>query len=243
MDNKKKLIITVVIFLVVLVFSVLVFTGVFNKKAPGEDEITTDENATQSFEDKLQAYATVDYKTHISSQKTVDLPYLQTDIENVFYTMSADGEVTFYTLGDGQFTIVEETGTYDVSVTMSEQKLTATVSYIEQDGVISGYGFYKPSTDKFDLYPYAFFRIANFGAENEKVSSSSYILLVDTTKEDFYSNEKIYDEAFIFKPSDSSCTRMLSEANRTVGHDGTKRNDYTLLNNNVIVNSTTHHLF
>lgn len=242
MDNKKKLIITVALFLVVLVFSVLVFSGVFGRIINGSEESSSDDTA-MSYEQALKSYATVDYKTHISSQGSKDLPYLQTDIENVFYTMSTEGEVEFFTYADGKFTLTEATGKYDVKVKMSEQNLTASVTYLEKDGVISGYGFYEPSTDSYDLYPYAFFRIANFGADNEKVSSSSYILLVDTTKEDFYSNDKIYDEAFVFKPSDSSCTRMLSEANRTVGHDGIKRNDYTLLNDNVIANATKQHLF
>ena len=78
MDNKKKLIITSVVFLVVLVFSVLVFTGVFNKiVSPDGDEASTGEDLVNdlngdgevSYEEELKSYETVDYKTHISNPR------------------------------------------------------------------------------------------------------------------------------------------------------------------------------
>ncbi len=236
MDNKKKLIIGGVIFLVVLVFAVLVFSGVFGKNEPATDEITTQEDIENKY------LVTNQYTDEIAASAENNLPYLETDIENLFYTVSTDGAVKFYTFADNKFTEVEADGAYDVTVTMSEQEVKATVTYIEKDGVISGYGLYKGATDGFDLYPYAFFRLVNFGADN-KAASGDYLLLVDTTADDFYSNDKIYDEAFGFKTSDSSCTRLLSEANRTVGMDGTKRSDYTLFNNAVIEVSTSHHIF
>lgn len=236
MDNKKKLIIGGAIFLVVLVFAVLVFSGVFGKNEPVEDEPTTQEDIANNY------FVTNQYINEITASAENNLPYLETDIENLFYTASTDGEVKFYTFADNKFTETEADGTYDVTVTMSEQEVKATVTYIEKDGVISGYGLYKGATDGFDLYPYAFFRLANYGADN-KAASGDYLLLVDTTADDFYSNDKIYDEAFGFKTSDSSCTRLLSEANRTVGIDGTKRSDYTLFNNAVIDVATSHHIF
>lgn len=241
MDNKKKLIITGAVFVVVLVMSVLVFTGVFGNKGLGSDESTTGDFSAD-YNEELKSYATVDYKTHITTQGSNDVPYLMTDIENVFYTVSKEGEVKFFTFAEGKFTETEATGTYDVTVKMSEQNLSTTVSYIEKDGVISGYGLYNGNSEEFNLYPYAFFRIADFGSENKK-ASADYLVLVDTTEADFYSNDKIYDEAFAFKSSDASCTRLVSEANRTVGHDGTKRNDYTLFNDSVIDNATSQHLF
>ena len=236
MDNKKKLVIGGVILLVVLVFAGLVFSGVFGKNEPVDDEPTTQEDIADNY------MVTNQYTNDITASAENNLPYLETDIENLFYTASTDGEIKFYTFADNKFTETEADGTYDVTVTMSEQEIKATVTYIEKDGVISGYGLYKGATDGFDLYPYAFFRLANYCADN-KAASGDYLLLVDTTADDFYSNDKIYDEAFGFKTSDSSCTRLLSEANRTVGIDGTKRSDYTLFNNAVIDIATSHHIF
>lgn len=234
MDNKKKLTIIIAVLAVVCVFAVLVFSGVLSGDGFfGEEETTEGDILSASDE----------YMNYIKTNGKNDLPYLSTDIENIFYTMSTEGDVKFYSFADNTFTPVDASGTYDVSVVMSEQDVSTTVTYYEKDGVISGYGLYTGKTDSFDLYPYAFFRLTNYGEDYDKAYSTSCLLLVDTTEDDFYSNEKIYEEPFIFKYSDSSCTRMLSEANRTVGMDGTKRSDYSLMNDAVIDGSVEHQLF
>ncbi len=234
MDNKKKLTIVIAVLAVVCVFAVLVFSGILSgDKFFGEEE-TTDGDIGSTSDDYMQ---------YVKANGKNELPYLSTDIENIFYTISTDGEVKFYSFADNTFTPVDASGTYDVSVVMSEQNISTTVTYYEKDGVISGYGLYTGKTDSFDLYPYAFFRLTNYGENYDKAYSTSCLLLVDTTEDDFYNDKKIYEETFIFKFSDSSCTRMLSEANRTVGMDGTKRSDYSLVNDAVIDGSTEHQLF
>ena len=235
MDNKKKLTIILAVLAVVCVFAVLVFSGFLGGEGlfGGEEETTESEFFASSD----------DYINDVKTNGANDLPYLETDIENIFYTVSTSGDVKFYSFADNSFTPVEASGTYDVSVVMSEQKVSTTVTYYEKDGVISGDGLYTGKTDSFDLYPYAFFRLTNYGENYAGASSSGCMLLVDTTEDDFYKNDKIYEEPFAFKFSDSSCTRMLSEANRTVGLDGTKRSDYSLINDAVIDGSAAHQLF
>lgn len=233
LDNKKKLTIVIAVLAVVCVFAVLVFSGVISGEFGKEENTTEADNVS----------ASEGYINDIQLNGSNDLPYLSTDIENVFFTISTQGEVKFYSFADNTFTPVDASGTYDVSVVMSEQKVSTTVTYYEKDGVISGYGLYTGKTDSFDLYPYAFFRLTNYGEDYANASSSGCLLLVDTTADDFYNNEKVYEEPFTFKFSDSSSKRMLSEANRTVGFDGTKRSDYSLMNDAVIDGSTAHQLF
>ena len=230
MDNKKKLSILVVLLALVCVFAALVFSGVLSiNKATEEPEETTSADSVTSSDD---------YINSVKANGTNDLPYLETDIEGIYYTMSTKGEVKFYSYENNTFTPVESAGTYDVSVVMSEQNVSTTVTYYEKDGEVAGYGLYTGKTDSFDLYPYAFFRLTNYGS-----NSSSYMLLVDVTEDDFYSNSKIYEEPFIFKPGSSSSTKMLSEASRTVGINGTKRSDYFIFNDSVIEASGSNQLF
>lgn len=234
MDNKKKLTIVLAVFAVVCVFAVLVFSGVIGDGfMPGEEETTEAEGFVGAS----------DYSASLLATASNALPYLETDIDNIFYTMSTEGEVKFYRLDDNTFFPVEATGTYDVSVVMSEQDVSTTVTYYEEDGVISGYGLYTGKTDEFDLYPYAFFRLTNYGENYEKAYSTSCMLLVDTTEDDFYSNEKVFEEPFIFAFDDSSASRQLSEANRTVGLNGAKRADYSIVNDAAIDGSVTHQIF
>ena len=234
MDNKKKLTIILAIFAVVCVFAVLVFTGVFDSLIEPAEEQTTEAEVIKTGSD---------YNADVKASADSSLPYLETDIENIFYTMSTDGAVSFYKYEDNTFFPVEATGTYDCIVKLSEQLVNATMSYYEEDGVISGYGLYTGSTEKFDLYPYAFFRLTNFGENYEDAKSGTCLLLIDTTEDDFYSNEKIFEEPYIFDLSDSSCERLLADANRTVGLNGAKRVDYSLVNDNVIAGSTETALF
>lgn len=234
MDSKKKLGVTIAVFAVVCVFAVLVFTGVLGGNVIiGREETTEAENL----------YGSADYTSDIKATCTNRLPYLATDIENIFVTVSPEGDVKFHSFEDNMFTPVEADGEYSITVKMSEQNVTADVSYIKRDGVITGYGLYTGKTSSFDLFPYAFFRLTDYGENFSKAVSGGCILLVDLTEDDFYSNDKIYEEAFNFKYSDSSCTRMLSEANRTVGMNGAKRSDYTFINDSVIEGSAKQFLF
>ncbi|MBR5233723.1 MAG: hypothetical protein IKW03_05900 [Clostridia bacterium] len=234
MDNKKKLTIILAIFAVVCAFAVLVFSGVLDEVISPSDEPTTDAEPVNHGSD---------YNVDLIAKGDSNLPYLETDIDNVFYTMSTDGAVNFYKYEDNTFFPLEATGTYDAKVKLSEQNVNATITYYEQDGVISGYGLYTGSTTEFDLYPYAFFRLTNYGEDYAKKSSKSCLLLIDTTEEDFYSNEKIFEEPFIFKYDDSTCSRQLSEANRTVGINGARRTDYSLVNDNTVNGSVDTVLF
>lgn len=234
MDNKKKLTVVIAVFAVVCVFALLVFTGVLGGNAIiGSEETTEPDNFYDSGE----------YTSALKATCSSRLPYLATDIENIYATISPLGEVKFYAFENNMFKAVEADGKYTVTVKMSEQNVTAEISYIKKDGVIAGYGLYTGKTSSFDLYPYVLFRLKNYGENYSKASSSGCILLADITEDDFYSNDKIYEEAFNFRYSDSSCTRILSEANRTVGIDGTKRSDYTLINDTVIDGSAKQFLF
>ena len=234
MDNKKKLTVVLAVFAVVCVFAVLVFSGVLDSVIrPGEEQTTDAEGFA----------GCSDYIADVKSVTDSALPYLETDIENIFYTMSTEGAVSFFKYEDNTFFPVEATGTYDVSVVMSEQDVSTTVTYYEEDGVISGYGLYTGSTDEFDLYPYAFFRLTDFGSKYEDASENSCMLLVDTTEDDFYSNDKVFEEPFVFDRDDSSASRHLSEANRTVGLNGAKRADYSMVNDAAIDGSLTHQIF
>lgn len=234
MDNKKKLTIVLAVFALVCVFAVLVFSGVLGKIINPVTEPTTGSEDTA---------VGSDYTADVLASADNSLPYLKTDIENVFYTMSTSGEVNFFRLDENTFFPVEATGTYDVSVVMSERTVSTKVTYLEEEGVISGYGLYTGSTTEFDLYPYAFFRLTDFGGKYEGASENSCMLLVDTTEDDFYSNDKIFEEPFVFDLEESSASRQLSEDNRTVGLSGAKRADYSMVNDSAIDGSFTHQIF
>ena len=110
MDNKKKLTVILAIFAVVCVFAVLVFSGVFDAIIEPAPEPTTEAEIFKPGSD---------YNSDVKTKGNNSLPYLETDIDNVFYTMSTDGTVSFFKFENNSFTPVEATGTYDASVKLS----------------------------------------------------------------------------------------------------------------------------
>lgn len=234
MDNKKKLTIVLAVLAVVLVFAVLVFSGVIDFNKFGGNEPSTDAS------DSVGSDA---YKADMTSLGTSSQPYLPTNIQDIYYSVSQDGSVSFFKYENKAFTPVEASGTYTATVTLSEMKVSADISYYQDGGKITGFGLYTAKNGENNLTPYAFFRLTNYGGHYDGRSSKSCLLLIDTTADDFYSSDKIYEESFIFNYADSSTSRSLSEANRTVGMNGAKRSDYFVINDTVINHSYKNQLF
>lgn len=232
MDNKKKLTIVLAVLAVVCVFAVLVFSGIIDFSNVGGEELTTDADISNYYE-------------NISSKATgtSTSPYLSTPIDDIFYTMSMDGEVLFYRFENNSFTQIDASGTYTATVTLSEENISADITYLNEDGKICGYGLYTSTDGAYTLNPYVFFYLRNYGEDYTSAYSTSCLLLVDTTEDDFYSDDKVYEESFIFKYADSSASRSLAEASRTIGMNGAKRNDYFVISDKVVDGSVDHQLF
>ncbi len=234
MDKKNKLIIVISALVVVCVFAGLVFSGIIDlAKITGEEETT----------DTYDGFISDSYTYDISATGDKYLPYLKTNIENIFYTMNTDGVVNFFELKANTFNPIEATGKYTASVVLSETKISADITYYQKGDEICGYGIHVAEEGVYTLYPYALFCLRNYDENYSGKSSSSCLLLIDTTQKDFYSNNKIYEESFIFKYSDSSTSRSISEASRTVGISGAKRDDYFLINDITVENSVANQLF
>ena len=233
-NSKNKLVIIICVLAIVCVFATLVFSGVIDLSKITQEEPTTDE---------YEGFISESYVADITLTGTKNLPYLTTEIENIFYSMDTEGNVKFYKFENNAFTTVEASGTYNASVVLSETTISADITYYETDDAICGYGLYTAEEGVYTLYPYAFFYLRSYGDDYSGKNSTSCLLFIDTTQEDFYSNDKIYDESFTFKFSDSSTKRSISEASRTVGINGAKRADYFLVNDTTAANSVASQLF
>lgn len=233
MDNKKKLTIVIALLAVVCVFAVLVFSGIidFNKQPVNEEPSTDDGNQTVT--DVLSYKAT---GSDVS-------PYLSTPVDRIYYTINTDGKVSFYRFENNGFTPVEATGTYTTTVTLSEEKISADITYYKSDDGICGYGLHTVTDGTYTLYPYAFFYLRDYGEDYKGASSSGCMLFVDTTEDDFYADNKVYEESFFFKYEEETASRSLAEASRTIGLNGAKRSDYFMFTDKVVDGSVDRQLF
>ena len=234
MFTKKKLIIIIAVFALVCVFTGLVFGRVisFNTvKEPRTEAVSEPPSAED---------VTVPARQSHTGQSAY--PYLKTDIDGLFYTMSPQGEVTFFKYEEGFFNAVESGGTYSVSVNMSEKTVKADVTWVKSDGRLTGYGLYAAPNGSYALYPYVFFHMMEFGSKYDG-KSGAYVLLADTTADDMYKNDKVYEEPFLYYTGSGNTERYLSEANRTPGYSGAKRADYSMLTEDLVKDARNYQLF
>ena len=223
MAKKLKIILSVL--LVVLIgAAAVVFTGVLdiNKKL----------NKPEKPSDSPNAIGT-DYKATYTANTAVSLPLMKTEFEDIFYTMSKQGEVHFYQASAGTLTEIPESGNFEVKAECSSQKLPAVIHYIEKDGKTDGYGLFTNIIyPDVLLYDYAFFKVTNmFGGFDDGKGTLLMMLDVDNTR--FYKEDKVYSEIF-YLYSDHTSKHFLSEDQRTVAMDGRVKTDYKMFTNNIL---------
>lgn len=171
-------------------------------------------------------------------------PLLKSTIDDLYFTVSRSGEVAFFRVNGTTIEQVPETGAYDVTVKCTEQKIPATVHYYtDENGKTAGYGLFTTENSDAEvyIYDYAFFCLMDL--PEAYADSHSYLLLVDTTKEDFYTAEKVYEENFTYSVDDGSAEPILSNDNRAFDETGAFRADYAMLTEDAVKLCGEHFLF
>jgi len=226
---KKYKIILTVLFVVLLAAAAVVVTGVMdiNKKTP---EVTEPDSTEISAE----------YTDTYQVKADVPLPLLKTDFENIFFTMNKQGEVTFYEVSGGVISIMEEAGSYEVSAKCSSQTLKAVIHYIEVDGSVFGCGLFTNILyPDVLIYDYAFFKVTDMFNNYRNTSGvdlydkGNQLLLIDVDSSRFYSDEKIYSEAFVLNANHET-SLFLSNDQRTVGMDAMEKTDYKMFTDDIL---------
>lgn len=148
-------------------------------------------------------------------------PLLYAGIENIYYTADPNGNFLFYEWDGENFSEIKSSKT-TYTVKMSGQKISAEITYIKRGGKISGYGLY--TSDGTDTqvhgYDYIFFRLTN--------NLGKLMLFASTDKNNFYSPDKIYSEAFTVSENGGDGKIYFNQRARTIGKNGASRDDYSV---------------
>ena len=160
--------------------------------------------------------------------------FMPTDFENIYYTASLDGKISFYEYNAGEFAASTlPVKTVKASLAASYEKIPVTVSYIEKDGKVCGYGvFTSDMSADVDVYSFAFVKLINKPAGY----GSGHLLLADFDKNEFYKNDKIYSEIYNFNLSNGSASTYVSNNTRLLDMNGAFRNDWTMLTDDFVKN-------
>ena len=178
------------------------------------------------------------YVGHALASADADLPLMQSDIDNIFYTIAQDGQVAFYEYTGGELQAVEPTGTVQVAPQCSGVQIPATLYYIQRGDEMTGYGLYHPDAtgSAVTLYTYFFFNMRTLPPGYPDEDNTQFLLLMDSDADDLYNPDKTYDESFFVQPfeqeidlrTDFDRNQFVSQVNRMPGTDGRYWSDFAV---------------
>ena len=218
---KKYKIILSVLLVVLIVVGVVTVTGVLDINRLVKEK-----------EEKENVELTATYQDMFVTMTDENSPLLKTDIENVYYAMDMEGGVRFYQIENAEVTLIEETGTFDVSAPCSGQNLPATIHYIETENGTVGYGlFTNTNYPEIYLYDYAFFKVTDMFPDF--AGTAPLLMMLDVDKNRIYTDEKVFSEIF-YLYADHTCEHFLSENQRIVDMNARMRTDYKMFTSDIL---------
>lgn len=172
------------------------------------------------------------------TRKITAIPFMATDISTVFYTADAAGNIVYYELENGEYIQIEPTGTMELQVPLSGQQIPAKISYIERDGVLTGFGLFTSEGSNANVYIYNFvmFKVCNLPSAYS--ADGKCLLLAHTDQTSAYTMEPVWEEAYVLNRADGTTERFLSENNRTLGMTGAVRSDFCMMTDTALHTET-----
>ena len=157
------------------------------------------------------------------TRKITNIPFMATDLDHVFYT--ADTEIA-------------PTGTMDLTVPLSGQQIPVKISYVERDGILTGFGLFTSNGADNGVYIYNFvmFKVCNLPAAY--AADGKCLLLAHTNQQNAYTMDTVWEEAYVLNRADGTTQRFLSENNRTLGINGAVRSDFCMITDTALTAQT-----
>ena len=216
---KRYKFVLFLLFIVLLAAAVVVATGVL--------DINKQKNRRVAPPGETPA----DYTEFFRTDTNAALPLLKTTLENVYCTVSTEGEVQFYELKNGALETVKETGSYEVRAECGSELLPAEIHYVETDAGTYGCGLFTNELYKdVNYFEYGFFQVT----DQFPGFDGDLLLMIDVEKDRFWSNEKVFSEIFTMDAESHELSRFLSENQRQVEMSGRMRSDYKMFTNDLL---------
>ena len=167
------------------------------------------------------------------TSKLTAVPYVKTDIDGLAYTANSSGTILFYEFNGKDYVQTSETGSMDIVVPLSGQKIPIKLHYIERGGKLTGYGVFTVNhSDSVYIYDFMLCKITNLPKGYEQ--DGKCLLVANTDIDAVYSNEPVWEEAFVLDRASGKLSRFLSDGNRMVDTNGAVRADFATVTNGEI---------
>ncbi len=200
-DNEpltKKDHITFVLALVALVLALaFVFIKFFPMNNNGGE---TPENNMETGE-KLS-------EIQVVRQSTGD-KYVQSDIENVYYSVSSENEVKYFEYENGAMKPIQATGTVNAQVTMDKEKLPVTLNYVKTGDSIFGISIFRSEDNPGStIHNVITFKLVDLPQQHK--ADGKALLLAVANSESASRRYNLWTDSFVVDLNTGMTTRFLT---------------------------------
>ena len=164
-------------------------------------------------------YSATDFSELNPLSTETDAPLMPTDFDGIFYSLSADGKVSFYEAGaDGFIPYSEEVKTLDVAPELTYNKIPIKIYYITENGTDLGYGLFTTKNSDADIKAYSYV-FAKMITAPTIYKVKGHMLMVNTNPDDAFALDKKYTD--IFSVNDNgACENILGQRDRSADKTG-----------------------
>jgi len=216
--SKKYTAIIIALAVLAAASAALYFFGMDLLLPGGEDKLPTAEFSLENSP----------YTAVLESRESVSRPLLPTGIDSLFYAANLDGEIWFYSVTpDGVVqSYMGDVKTVEAKVVCSHQTIPVRLSYLQKDGVLTGFGLFTSAqgTDV-RIYDYVFCQLVNLPSAYGRDDA---LLLVDFNKSQLYSADKLYSDMFALNLRIGRAAALMVDSGRMVDGSGAFRKDWML---------------
>ncbi len=174
-------------------------------------------------------YNGAEFKTLNSASLATQYPLVESDFDNIYYCVKADGSVEFFEYNGTSFSKYSgEVNTVELKPTCTYYKIPINVYYIEKDGKTLGYGLFTTENSDADvnLYSYVFAKLIDaptvYGMKGK-------MLLLSTDETTAYCKNKVYTEFFSVDMAKKACSTVVAQRDRNADKTGRKSERWAML--------------
>ncbi len=172
------------------------------------------------------------YTSLASYDRENQYPFIQSDIDNVFYVIEPNKDVEFFEYNYGNFSKIKSAKKMDLTVDCHGQEIPVTMSCITRNGKTLGYGNFVSISSK-NMYSYAFFKLCN--APKNYVGNADFLLFVDFNNENVFNFKKQYSMIFEVNSKTKKVSKVLNSNNQAISIEtGKPRDDFFIVDDDVI---------
>lgn len=156
---------------------------------------------------------------------------VQSDLPDVFYGFTPNYQLQYYQYRDNKMTPVQSTGKITTEVDLGNEKIPATIEYVQLGGEMFGIGLFRADEHK-DVYFYdkVVFKLVNLPAQYAEEGKA--LLLVSTNGTALAKNDVLWTESFVVDLKTGETKRFLKNINRTMDMNGAGVSDFCIMTKN-----------